>query len=129
VHARSASMDISWDHETRVATVRCARGSTLTGEDGATLVEALAGWIGPGPEPFALLAFTGGVRGTDAQYRARARVFFSAHREHAFIAAVEMGPVIRVIAEMFRMGTGLQLKGFAHETEARAWLRGHGIRA
>ena len=40
-----------------------------------------------------------------------------------------MGPVIRIVAEMFRIGTGVQLKGFSEEAGARAWLRERGIAA
>jgi hypothetical protein len=40
-----------------------------------------------------------------------------------------MGPIVRLAAEMFRIGTGLKLKAFADEASARAWLRTMGIRA
>jgi hypothetical protein len=38
-----------------------------------------------------------------------------------------VGPVIRVVAEMFRIATGIQLRGFADEAAARGWLREKGI--
>jgi len=40
-----------------------------------------------------------------------------------------MNPVVRIAAEMFRLGTGLRLKAFATEAEARAWLQEMGIPA
>jgi hypothetical protein len=40
-----------------------------------------------------------------------------------------MGPVIHIVVEMFRMGTGIQLKTFAGDAAARSWLRTKGIAA
>jgi hypothetical protein len=42
---------------------------------------------------------------------------------------LNMGPVIRVAAEMFRIGLGPHLKAYAGETEARSWLRKMGVEA
>ena len=134
MHARSASMGRSRGTTRRGSRPCDARGAApLTGADGATLVEALAGWIRPrlrSPSRAARLHARRSRGPTRSTGRAGARLLSASTGEHAFIAAVEMGPVIRVIAlEMFRIGTGLRLKGFAHEAEARAWLRGQGIPA
>jgi hypothetical protein len=37
--------------------------------------------------------------------------------------------VIHIVVEMFRVGTGIQLKTFPGEAAARAWLRTKGIAA
>jgi hypothetical protein len=55
--------------------------------------------------------------------------FFRQHRDHAFIALTHLGPVIRVVVEMFRIGTGIPLKTFAEEAAARSWLRTKGVLA
>lgn len=122
-------MAISWNGTERLARVLCTPEATLNGEDGRVLVEALARWVGDDPRPFALLADTLGVRGTDAQYRARTRAFLETHRGRVFIGVLNMGPVVQIIAEMFRIGSGIQVKGFGTEPEARAWLRSRGIPA
>jgi hypothetical protein len=125
----SPSTEITWDPSSRVARVRYSPGVSLTGADGPFLVEALTRWIGEAGEPFAVLADAKGLRGTDAEYRAAASHFFRRHRDHAFIALINLGPVIHVVVEMFRVGTGIQLKTFADEAEARSWLRTRGIAA
>jgi hypothetical protein len=125
----SPSTEITWDSRSRVAFVRYAFGVSLTGPDGPFLVDALASWIGATGEPFAVLADAKGLRGTNAEYRASASRFFRQHRDHAFIALINLGPVIHVVVEMFRVGTGIQLKTFPDEAAARSWLRTKAIAA
>jgi hypothetical protein len=123
------STEITWDSRSRVAVVRYAPGASLEGPDGPFLVDALTGWIGADGEPFAVLADAKGLRGTNAEYRASASRFFRQHCDHAFIALTNLGPVIHVVVEMFRVGTGIQLKTFPDEAAARSWLRTKGIAA
>jgi hypothetical protein len=125
----SDSTEITWDAASRIALVRYTSGVTLTGPDGPFLVDALTGWIGADGEPFAVFADAKGLRGTNAEYRASASRFFRQHRDHAFIALINLGPVIHVVVEMFRVGTGIQLKTFPDEAAARSWLRTKGIAA
>jgi hypothetical protein len=123
----SDTTEIHWEPQSRVASVRYADGASLTGPDGPFLVDALTGWIGADGTPFAVLADAKGLRGTNAGYRASASRFFRQHRDTAYIALINVGPVIHVIVEMFRVGTGIQLKTFGAELTARAWLRTKGI--
>jgi hypothetical protein len=89
----------------------------------------LARWIGTDRQPFGLLGDGGKLAGVDGEYRSVWSKFFRQHREDSYIAFFNMNPFIRVAAEMFRIGTGLQLKAFADETQARSWLREMGIAA
>jgi hypothetical protein len=123
----SDSTEIRWDPRSRVASVRYTAGARLTGGDAPILVDALKRWIGTKGEPFAVLADAAGLDGTTAEYRANASRFFRLHRETARIALINLGPVIHVVVEMFRVGTGIQLKTFADETAARSWLKSKGI--
>ena len=125
----STSTTVTWDRGSRVAFVRYAAGITLGRDDGAFLVDALTPRIGEVGEPFGVLADAAGLRGTDAEYRAKASSFFREHRDTAFIALINVGPVIHVVVEMFRVGTGIQLKTFRSEATARVWLRTKGIAA
>jgi hypothetical protein len=129
VKVTSSSTEITWSAEERVASVRYTSGSTLTAGEGDFLVEALTGWIGTKGEPFAVFADAAGLQGTDAEYRAKASGFFRQHRDTAFIALINLGPVIHVVVELFRVGTGIQLKTFANEASARSWLQSKGIAA
>jgi hypothetical protein len=109
--------------------VRYVPGTALGSKDGDFLADALSGWIGGGGEPFAVFADAAGLHATDAAYRAKASGFFRQHRDTAFIALINLGPVIRVVVELFRVGTGIQLKTFADEAGARSWFRTKGIAA
>jgi hypothetical protein len=126
-HVASGPIDIMWHPESRLAVVRYAPDTNLVGEDGRVLVDALAGWIGTEHKRFGVLADAKGVCGTDAEYRSKMGAFFKLNRKTAFVALTNMGAVIRIITEMLRIGTGMQLKAFADDSAARAWLRGKGI--
>ncbi len=129
VKVTSPTTEIVWSPDKRVADVRYTRGTTLRSEDGDFLVATLTGWIGANGDPFAVLADAAGLEGTDAEYRAKANRFFREHRRTAFIALINLGPVIHVVVELFRVGTGIQLKTFSDDPAARAWLRTKGIAA
>jgi hypothetical protein len=126
---RSPSTEITWDATSRVAFVRYTYNARLTSEDGDFLVAALTSWIGSAKEPFGVLADAKGLAATQADYRAKAAHFFRLHRDDAFIALINLGPVIHAVVEMFRVGTSIQLKTFDDEVSARAWLRLKGVSA
>jgi len=126
---KSGSTEIRWNPVSRVAFVRYSAGASLGRVDGPFLVDALTGWIGSKGEPFSVLADGAGLRATDAEYRAHVSRFFRRHRHTACIALINLGPVLRVVVEMFGIGTGIPLKTFADEEAARSWLRAQGIAA
>jgi hypothetical protein len=109
--------------------VRYAQGARLGAVDGTFLVDALTCWIGTDGVPFGVLANATGLRDTDARYRAHASAFFRQHRKHAFIALINLGPLIQIVVELFRLGTRIPLKTFADEAAARSWLRAKGLAA
>jgi hypothetical protein len=125
----SAAADITWDAGSRVAFVRYKLAARLAVGDGVLLVDALTGWIGTESTPFAVIADAKELRGTDGSCRAHVSTFFRRHRETALVALFNMGPVIQVVVEMFRVGTGIQLETFGDEARARAWLRTKAIAA
>jgi hypothetical protein len=92
-------------------------------------VSALGSWVGADPAPFGLLGDGHGLRSLDAEYRSLWGRFLRRQSERCFVAFFHMGPVVRIAADMFRIGTGLQMKAFADEEPARAWLREKGIDA
>lgn len=118
-----------WDPELRLATLRFQSETHATGDDAEILVGVLTRWIGTTSGPFGLLGDGDGLAGLDAEYRSVWGGFLREHRDDARLAFFNMGPIIRIAAEMFRLGTGLQLKAFASEEDARAWLRKVGIPA
>jgi hypothetical protein len=122
-------IEMTWDSESRLAVLRFERESHATGKDAEKLIEALARWIGTDGKPFALLGDGGKLAGVDAAYRSLWGKFLQQHRKDCYTAFFNMNPFIRVAAEMFRIGTGLRLKTFADEEEARSWLREMGIAA
>src|SRR6185295_1591510 len=115
--------------ESRLVVVSFAAETSLTGEHGAALVDAMKRVLGPSGQRFGLLADAKGVSGTDADYRTVTGAFFSQQRDVARIALINLGPIIRVVAEMFRIGIGLHLKTFSDEASARSWLRQQDIPA
>jgi hypothetical protein len=127
ITAGSAEMD--WDADSRLATLRFMREAHPGREEATVLVDALARWVGTKPGVFGLLGDGGKLSGVDAEYRSVWGTFFREHRAYACIAFFNMKPIVRIAAEMFRIGTGVQLKAFADETDARSWLSQKGIPA
>lgn len=123
------TIQFTWDPGPHLAVMRFEAETHVTGSDAEALIHALSAWIGTSGERFGLLGDGGALAGVDAEYRARWGRFLREHREQAYLAFFNMGPVIRIAAEMFRIGTGLQVKLFGDEQEARAWLRENGISA
>ena len=63
------------------------------------------------------------------QDRAAWADFFRLHRRGLHAAFYSMSPLNIVAAEMFRIGSGMQMRSFAAEPKARAWLRKQGYPA
>jgi hypothetical protein len=125
----SRTVVMTWDPAVRLARIHFERETRATGEDAAVLVAALSRWIGGERQPFALLGDGKGLASVDAEYRARWGRFFREHRKHCSIAFFNMGPLVRLAAEMFRVGTGIPLKAFECQASARSWLQERGIDA
>lgn len=123
------SIELKWDAAARLAVLSFTQETSARGPEAAAMVDAMKGWVGTGGAPFALLGDGGKLKSVDAEYRAVWGDFFRAHREDSFIAFFNMGVVIRIAADMFRIGTGVRLRAFATESDARAWLREQGIAA
>lgn len=119
----SGAIEMTWDSESRLAVLRFERDTRATGKDAVVLVDALTHWIGTDRKPFALLGDGGRLGGVDAEYRSVWGKFFRQHRQDSRIAFFNMSPLIRIAAEMFRIGTGVRMKAFADEESARSWLR------
>ncbi len=120
---------LAWDPDARLARLWFTAAAHLGGGHAAIVVEGLASFVGDAPQPYGVLIDGAGVLGADAEYRAKCRRFFSTHRENVHLAAYHLGPIVRVTVDMFRVGTGVQIKAFADEAAARSWLREHGTRA
>jgi hypothetical protein len=125
----SESIEIALRPDARLVEVRFAPNTSLTGPHGVAIINALESVMGAQDERFALFADAQGVSGTDADYRAVTGGFFGQHRDTARIALINLGPIIRIVAEMFRVGIRLQMRTFDDEAAARAWLRTQGIGA
>jgi hypothetical protein len=125
----SGTIKMTWHPDSRLALLTFRADTRATGKDATLLVNALTRWIGSARTPFALLGDGKRLVGVDAEYRATWGRFLREHRDHASIAFFNMGPIVRLAAEMFRIGTGLRVKLFADEDAARSWLREGGISA
>jgi hypothetical protein len=117
------TLEMSWDAARRVARARVVPGAKLGAKDGADLVGAVARWTEGSSERFAVLADGGGGHETDGKYRATLSSFIRQHRDKAFVTFFNLGAVLPIVVEMFRVGTGIPMHAFATEEEARAWLR------
>ncbi len=125
----SGTLQLSLYPLARLVVLRFSGETSLTGTDGAAMIAALEQVRGTEHQPFGFLVDCTGVVETDSAYRETTGNFFRLYRETAFIALYNLGPVIRIVAEMFRVAFRLQLRAFKHEKAARAWLRAKGVSA
>jgi hypothetical protein len=125
----TGTIQLTWDFPSRLAELRFESETYLMGKDAAVLADALKLWIGKDGRPFGMLVDGARLSGVDAEFRSVGAAFFRAHREDSCVAAFNMSPILRVIVDMFRVGTGMRLKAFASESAARAWLQKMGIPA
>jgi hypothetical protein len=126
---RTGCVEMRWNPESRLFFVRYHDGPKATAEDGSNLVAAMTAWIGPQPRPFALLVDGGKIQGGQPGYRSVMGAFFKLHKQRLVFAIFDLGPVLRIASEMFALGTGLKLKAFGTEGQARDWLRKEGVQA
>lgn len=126
---KTATLDMTWDAEARVCVARVTRGANLGRED----AEALVGFVDRcsigSPARFAVIADGGGGHQTDRAYRAVLSRYFRKRIEVAYVAFCGLNPVLSVIVEMLRLATGMKLRVFSSEVDARAWLRDQGFAA
>jgi hypothetical protein len=123
----SGPIQMTWDPQTRLAVIRFGRDTNATGRDAQVLVTSLEGWVAEENKPFGLLGDGGRLSGMDADFRAAWSRFLRQHRADCYVSFFNQNAIVRISAEMFRLGTGLRLKSFAREEDARAWLREMGI--
>lgn len=120
---------LTWDPASRLAVMRFSETTIGTGLAAVPLVNAMSRWVGSDSGLFGLLADTKNNPSVDAEWRATWGAFYKLHRDSAVMAVFNMGAMLRVAAELFRLAIGVNLKGFDKEEDARAWLRMHGISA
>ncbi len=125
----AGAISLTWEPGIRLATLRFAEPTIGTGPAAQILVKAITGWAGANFEPFGLLADAKNNPSVDAHWRSTWTAFLKIYKASMIIAVFNMGAVARITAELFRIGVGLNLKGFSQEKDARAWLKTQGIRA
>jgi hypothetical protein len=127
----SGNIEMTWEAKNRLAVLRFKSETPATGKDARLLVDAFKSWIGKEGKPFALLGDGDKLTSLDAEYRSIWAAFLRQHRGDCSIAFFNMNPLIRVAADMFRLGAGLNIRAFGQgqEEQARAWLRDQGIGA
>jgi len=119
---RSGSILLTWDAERRLAVVHYEAPTRARGRDLRPLLEALTHWVGGERQPFFLLNNCGPLLHMDAEYRAAWWEFYRPHRNTSSAALYNLSPVIQIVAEMFRVATGMQIGIFQTEAQARQWL-------
>ena len=122
-----STFDFVWDPASRLMEIRVAPQTEGKAADARTMMVTLSRWVGESGERFGTLCNLTGLVGIDSEYRAVWGDFYKKHRDHTVLALVGLSPIIRVVAEMFRIATGLKMKFFDDEALGREWLRAMGI--
>lgn len=118
-------LELCWDPSTRLGFIR--QSSDANGTEARRLIAELNGRIGNDGQPFGVLVDATAVRTTNAEWRGEWSVFFRAHRGDCFLSIFGANAVIRVVIELFAVGTRIRMKAHEQEEAARAWLTENGI--
>lgn len=123
------SVEMRWDPANRLAMLQYLGDGKPSGKEGEKMIAALTEWIGTDGSPYFILVDGSRITGGDPEYRAVWSRFYKANKQQVQVALFDIGPVLRVAVEMFTLGSGLRMKAFASEREARAWLGKAGLEA
>jgi hypothetical protein len=123
------SVEMRWDPRNRLATIKYLGDGKPTGREAESLIAAMTGWIGADGSPYFILVDGNRITGGDPGYRAAWSRFYKSNKQQVQVAIFDIGPVLRVAVEMFTLGSGLRMKAFASEGEARGWLGKAGLNA
>lgn len=121
----AGSNTITWDPVSRVANLKLS--PDRTGPQAATVVGALAGWIGTEGQPFALVVDATGAGGSLPDWRAAWADFLGAHKRDAVMAVFGADPAVEVSSGMFELGLAMKAKVCPTKEDALAWLRTSGF--
>ena len=123
----AGSMSMTWDPSTRVAVLAMAPYGT--GAQAQELTGALERWIGNNERAFALLSDSTAGDHETADWRTVWGRFYMKHCREGVVAGFGASPDVQIAGALFASGSGVRLQLFAHEPEARAWLRAQGFAA
>ena len=118
-------LELSWDRTARVGFFR--QSAAASGTEARRLIAELNGLIGNDQQPFGVLVDATAVRSSTAEWRGEWSVFLRAHRGDCFLSIFGANAVIRVVIDMFAIGTRIRMKAHEREGGARAWLAKNGI--
>jgi hypothetical protein len=120
---QAGPVELSWDEEARLGTLRFVESGVGTGRDAERLTSQLRTWIeARGGGAFRLLVDCSEMVDVDAGWRNTWGDFFKGQRERGTVGWFNATARIRLVIIMFQKGTGVAGKAFATEPEARAYL-------
>jgi hypothetical protein len=117
---------LTWEPESRLAVLIYESPVSTKGQPIRPLIEALRAWVGADRRTFYLLNDCGPLLYLDAEWRAVWWEFFRDHRSDSWIALYNLGSLMKVVAEMYRVASGLRMEVLGTESDARVWLRQKG---
>lgn len=124
-----AGIEIIWQPEHKLARMRfvepLAKG---TAEHAQSFVDQLNRWtVGRTPR-YGVLVDCAGIQDTDPGWRTVLHDYYRDTDIEVLVAWYNLNPVTKLMAEMFVVGSKtIEGKLFSDESEARQWLKAHGI--
>lgn len=94
--------------------------SEVSEADARACIRALDEWTAG--KSILFLVDCGQLGDADAGWRALFADYFRRRRNELRVAWFNMSPFIRLMVQMFVLGSGVRGRGFRSEAEARAWL-------
>ena len=124
-HWRSNGIELTWWPAKALMEMRFVQtGMHATGADAKTFVDQVERWTGSRTEGFGMLVDCMQIVNSDPAWRAVLNEYFRDRGPSLRVAWFNTTIPVRVMVEMFVLATPrVQGKVFAHEADARAFLR------
>ena len=124
-----AGIELIWQPECNLALMRfvepLAKGTAAHAQ---AFVEQLDRWTVGKTHRYGVLVDCSHIQDTDPGWRTLLHDYYRHHDMEVFVAWYNLNPVGRLMAEMFVVGSKtIEGKLFSDESEARRWLKTHGI--
>lgn len=112
---------VQWDARRRIVEFRYADDTRLTPDAADVIIPRVARWVEDG-HPYGILVDASDTVASNEGWRRRWAAFHKSHASRVHIAVFKAGPFIQGYLLIYTTWSGVPLRCFHTEREARAWL-------
>lgn len=113
-------LEMDWSPAQRLLTFVHGPGCVCSGENAHRFSAAMREWVGD--EPFVVLVDAAGAEAITREWRSVWARAFSDHKERSRVGIYHATTAGRLVISLWSFVSGVEVRFFADEAQARAWL-------